>query len=237
MNITALVSDYDGTLALDGSVDDRTLSAVERLRDSGRKFILATGRELDELLTVFPCVTLCDAVVAENGALLYHPSTREEKFLGIQPPGGLVRLLRDRGVHSLSVGRSLLATRAPHEEIVRRTIADLGLPWRVILNRDSLMILPPGIDKAAGLHEALHMLGLSPGDAAGIGDAENDRDFLAVVGYSACVDNALPSLKEACDVVTSASHGAGVAEFIEDILVSDRREGGGKTMRRRKPGR
>lgn len=222
--IAALVSDYDGTLALDGSVDDRTLSAVERLRDSGRKFILATGRELDELLAVFPRVTLCDVVVAENGALLYQPSTRDEKLLGIQPPDRLVRLLRDRGVHPLSVRRSLLAARMTHEEIVRQTVAELGLPWRVIQNRDSLMVLPPGIDKTTGLREALQMLGLSPGDAAGIGDAENDRDFLAVVGVSACVANALPSLKEAADVVTRASHGAGVAEFIEDILVSDRRD-------------
>jgi len=47
-------------------------------RKSGRKLILVTGRELDDLIKVFPRIDLFDRVVAENGALLYRPATREE---------------------------------------------------------------------------------------------------------------------------------------------------------------
>ena len=69
MRYLALATDYDGTLAKDGRVDEPTLEALERFRDSGRRLILVTGRELDELLEVFPQVDLFERVVAENGAL------------------------------------------------------------------------------------------------------------------------------------------------------------------------
>ena len=76
MRYLALACDYDGTIALDGVVDAPTLAALERLRASGRKLLLVTGRELDDLCRVFPHITLFDLVVAENGALVYWPATR-----------------------------------------------------------------------------------------------------------------------------------------------------------------
>jgi HAD superfamily hydrolase (TIGR01484 family) len=54
MRYLALASDYDGTLATHGCVHPETVAAIKRLRNSKRKLILVTGRELDELLRVFP---------------------------------------------------------------------------------------------------------------------------------------------------------------------------------------
>ena len=48
MRYLALASDYDGTLAHDGRVDEETIAAIARLRASGRKLILVTGRHLDD---------------------------------------------------------------------------------------------------------------------------------------------------------------------------------------------
>ena len=42
----ALATDYDGTLAEDGRVDEATLDALRRLKKFGRKLILFTGRVL-----------------------------------------------------------------------------------------------------------------------------------------------------------------------------------------------
>ena len=86
MRYLALCCDYDGTIAHHGRVDEPTLAALERLRESGRKLVLVTGRELDELQTVFPHLDLFERVVAENGALIYRPATREERLLGEAPP-------------------------------------------------------------------------------------------------------------------------------------------------------
>ena len=82
MYFVALATDYDGTLAEDGKVSSSTISALERCAKSGRKLILVTGRELPDLRRVFPELGQFNLVVAENGALLYDPSTETETPLG-----------------------------------------------------------------------------------------------------------------------------------------------------------
>lgn len=85
MRYLALCTDYDGTIATHGIVDEPTIDALTRLRESGRKLIMVTGREIGDLISVFPRLDLFELVVAENGALLYQPSTREHKPLGDPP--------------------------------------------------------------------------------------------------------------------------------------------------------
>ena len=57
MRFLALATDYDGTLAHDGRVTAETLDALRRLRESGRKLILVSGRRLPELQETFPDTT------------------------------------------------------------------------------------------------------------------------------------------------------------------------------------
>lgn len=220
MRYGALACDYDGTLAHDGRVDAETVQALERLRASGRTLILVTGRELDELATVFRRLDLFDRVVAENGALLYRPDTGEERRLAEPPPPALVAALRARGV-PLSVGRVIVATVSPHETAVLEIIRDLGLELHVVFNKGSVMVLPSGTNKATGLSAALAELGLSARDTVGVGDAENDQAFLAFCGRAVAVANALPTVKERADLVTTGARGAGVVELIEAILGED----------------
>ena len=44
MYFIALATDYDGTLAHDGTVTTKTLAALERFKKTGRKMVLDTGR-------------------------------------------------------------------------------------------------------------------------------------------------------------------------------------------------
>jgi len=70
MRYNAVALDYDGTIAHDSEVPPHVLDALTRLRDSGRRLLLVTGRELDELLEIFPGIGVFDRAVAENGAVL-----------------------------------------------------------------------------------------------------------------------------------------------------------------------
>ena len=54
MQYHALAADYDGTLATDGVVDEKTIEALHRLRESGRRLILVTGRIIEQLVQTFP---------------------------------------------------------------------------------------------------------------------------------------------------------------------------------------
>jgi HAD superfamily hydrolase (TIGR01484 family) len=221
MRYLALCCDYDGTLAHHGAVDDTTIAALERVVASGRRLVLVTGREMDDLHRVLPRLDLFDRVVAENGALLYTPATREEQPLSAPPSEALVRALQARDVAPLSVGRSIIATWEPNETIVLEAIRELGLELQVIFNKGAVMVLPSGVNKASGLKVALESLGLSPHNAIGVGDAENDHAFLKLCECSVAVANALPALKESADIVTASDHGAGVVELVEQLLADD----------------
>ncbi|MDW6020182.1 HAD family hydrolase [Mesorhizobium sp. BAC0120] len=217
----ALATDYDETLATDSMVSDATFAALERLRASGRKLLLVTGRELTDVQRIFPRCDIFDKIVAENGAFLYTPATGKERPLGPAPSPDLVQRLREQGVKPLFVGRSVISTHEPHEVAALETIKELGLELEIIFNKGSVMIVPSGINKATGLAAALEEMGLSAENVVGIGDAENDHAFLAAVGYGVAVANALPKLKEAADHVTRGSRSAGVVEFIDELISQD----------------
>jgi hydroxymethylpyrimidine pyrophosphatase-like HAD family hydrolase len=220
MRYTAVALDFDGTIAHDSAVPDEVVDGLQRLKATGRKVLLVTGRELPELLDIFKPIEIFDRVVAENGALLYRPHSRERVELGDPPPPKLIELLRARGV-PLSVGASIVATVEPHETVVLQTIRELGLERPVIFNKGAVMILPPGINKASGLKHALQELGLSARNLVAAGDAENDHALLDAAEYGVAVANAIPTLKEAADRVTNGKRGDGVLEVIADLIEHD----------------
>jgi len=216
--IEALATDYDGTLALHGEVSDATLAALTRFKASGRKLVMVTGRELPDLGRVFPHLGMFDMVVAENGALLYRPDTGEERTLAAAPPQSLIAALTERRAEPLAVGRVIVATAREFELHVADALEQLGLDWRMILNKDSVMCLPAGIDKASGLRAAAAEIGLELAHVLAAGDAENDLAFFSLCGLSAAVTNALPAVKAAADVVTVGEAGVGVEWLIERVL-------------------
>jgi hydroxymethylpyrimidine pyrophosphatase-like HAD family hydrolase len=217
VRIAALAADYDGTLADRGQVTRETIRALERFRESGRKLILVTGRELDDLASVFPRFDLFDLMVLENGAVLYEPAARRKQILAHAPDASFLAALKERGV-PFGSGDVIVGTPASHAAAALETIRDLGLDLRVIMNKDSAMILPSGVDKVSGFGAAIRELGLDAQETAGIGDAENDIGFLQACGYSAAVANALPSVKKIATVTLRGGHGDGVIECIDMIL-------------------
>jgi hydroxymethylpyrimidine pyrophosphatase-like HAD family hydrolase len=221
MQYLALATDYDGTLAEDGHVTADTIVALRHLKESGRKLILVTGRELPELQNAFSELPIFDCVVAENGGLLYWPEVKREEVLGEPPPVEFIAEMTRREVKPFSVGRVIFATWRPHETAVLETLQSLGLGYQIIFNKGAVMVLPEGVNKATGLARALKRLKLSPAQVVAVGDAENDHSFLEHCSVAVAVDNALPALKDRCDMVMAGDHGRGVVELIERILSDD----------------
>jgi phosphoglycolate phosphatase (TIGR01487 family) len=213
----ALATDYDDTLATAGRIAPEVVDGLRRLRGSGRRVLLVTGRELDDLLKVCPEIQLFERVVAENGGVLFRPSTQEALLLADPPPRAFCDLLRRKGV-PFSAGRVVVGTHVPHEEQVLDAIRKLGLELQVIFNKGAVMVLPSGTNKATGLQTALDELRLSAARVVAIGDAENDHALLRMCGCGVAVANAIPSLKKEADVVTHAKNGRGVLEVIEGML-------------------
>jgi hydroxymethylpyrimidine pyrophosphatase-like HAD family hydrolase len=221
MRYAALATDYDGTLATHGVVEGLTLRALERFRASGRKVVLVTGRQLDELAQVFAHVRIFERVVAENGAVLFTPATDEVRLLAEPPPPAFARALRALGVDPISTGRVIVATREPFQDVVRETIRAMDLDLQVEFNKGAVMVLPTGTTKRTGLAAALEDTRISPHAVVGVGDAENDQAFLSLCECAVSVANALASLKERSDWVTPSPEGAGVVELIDRVLADD----------------
>jgi HAD superfamily hydrolase (TIGR01484 family) len=231
MRYLALALDFDGTAARHDELSDSAALAIERLRVSGRRAVLVTGRRLNDLLRVCPRIELFDLVVAENGGTLYDPRRREEALLAGTIPARFAERLRERGVEPVEVGRVLVATRDPSRAVMLEVIRELGLELQVIFNRSAVMALPPGVNKATGLAIALHRLGLSRHEVVGIGDAENDHSFLSYCECAVAVANAVESLKEVADFVTRESNGLGVAELCDELIANDLRRMEGRLER------
>ena len=217
MKFQVLATDYDGTIAFEGRVEQTTIEALLRLRDSGVRLLLVTGRELTDLFNTFDRSDIFDRVVAENGAVLYDPSTQRIDHLASAPPAPLVERLTREQI-PFSVGHSIVATVEPHEQTVIAAIHDLALDWHIIFNKGSVMALPSDVTKATGLHAALEALGLRASATVAVGDAENDLVFLRGCGLAVAVANALPTVKEIADVVTEGARGDGVIELAERWL-------------------
>ncbi|HEU0370000.1 MAG TPA: HAD family hydrolase, partial [Candidatus Acidoferrum sp.] len=220
MRYLALATDYDGTLATNGVVNHATVRSLEKLKASGRKLLMVTGRHLPDLQRVLQKLELFDRVVAENGALLYSPASREEKVLAEAPKKEFLQALRAAGV-IFDVGHCIVASWTPSEVAILEVIKRLGLDYQVIFNKGAVMVLPAGINKATGLKAALEELQLSPHNTVAIGDAENDHAFLSASECGVAVANALPALREKADVVTRGDYGAGVEELIDQLLKDD----------------
>lgn len=221
MHFLALAVDYDGTIAENGNVPEHVCTALAGLKASGRKLLLITGRELQALKHHFTQLDLFDLVVVENGALLYDPRTDTEELIADSASTALVERLRDKGVSPLSVGRSVIATWHPFEDAVISSIRELGLELQMTFNKDAIMVLPTGVNKASGLSAALLRLGICELNVVGVGDAENDHAFLAICGCAAAVNNAIDSIKARADICLSQDHGRGVCELIDMLLQKD----------------
>jgi hydroxymethylpyrimidine pyrophosphatase-like HAD family hydrolase len=215
-----LACDYDGTLAADGRIAPATMDALRRVREGGRRVLLVTGRQFEDLLRVCPEIEFFDLVVAENGAVLYDPGARKVEDLVAPPPHAFLDALTARHV-PFSTGRVIVSTVVPHEVAVLETIRALGLELHIIFNKEAVMVLPSAVSKETGMRAALARLGMSRHNTVAVGDAENDHAFLASSGFGVAVANAVPALAERADLVTSAANGAGVRELVEGPLAED----------------
>jgi HAD superfamily hydrolase (TIGR01484 family) len=221
MRHRVLACDYDGTLATEGVCSDETVEALERVAAAGIRLVLVTGRTWEELADVFDPGTLFGAIVVENGAVVIDVAKGEEQLLAPRIPSGLVAEFQRTGVMPLVIGRVLCSTNWTQEAKLSAAIAKLGVDRQVVRNRDSAMVLPPGISKRTGIEAALRALGELPAATVAVGDGENDVALFAVAGVSIAVANAVDVLKARADVVLREPNGKGFKSLAAALVAGD----------------
>lgn len=76
-----------------------------------------------------------------------------------------------------------------------------------------------GCSKIEGLVTLGRVLGVEPAEIMAFGDASNDRDMLAGVGYSVAMANATDEIKRLCRFIGPHHHPHGVADFLHQRVL------------------
>ena len=241
MRYKALVSDYDLTLVSDKHLDAATIVSLRRLKASGRKLVLVTGRTLpyvygpDGILSR-DVALLFDRIVGENGAVMWDPRSDRVTMLGKPPSPEFIKRLRDAGVDGdFTVGWASVHVPVAFRAVAARIVKQMGLDLHPITGTDHDVYVDRGVDKASGMRAALAELGLVPGDAVTMGDGDNDVAMLdrrhSGAGLGIAMDNGTAAAKTAADLVTSGGPGAGVRRVIDAMIGHDLQRGLGGSAR------
>ncbi len=216
MKLGAVALDYDGTIATEGVMDPGVRDAIAQLRLHGVAVVLVTGRRLQDLKSVAGNLECFNAVVAENGAVLYFPESQRYVVMGHAPAPAFVEGLRQLGI-LFDTGDCVVETGAVHALSVLQLIQSLELPLTLAFNRSRLMVLPPGIAKSIGLARVLATMRLSIHNTVGIGDAENDHDLLDACEVGVAVEWGSRALRSVADEIIAGTGPTAVAAYLRGL--------------------
>ncbi|MEM4311550.1 MAG: phosphoglycolate phosphatase [Nitrososphaerales archaeon] len=219
-SLHTIVSDYDRTLT-DEFLNpfEPALEAIELLkRDSKIKFMIASGRRLNFFLNQAKIIQLTDAIVAENGAVLHIPKDHitlifEEEF------ASFIKEIFLSSSLPIEEGQVIISVKRIFEREVKRILKERGLKVELEYNKDSLMILPTGINKAFGVKKALSKLGLNEEGILCIGDGENDLSLFEIAAIKVATADAIKELKDKADVVCLEPMALGVTRFLNFLTL------------------
>lgn len=210
-DLDAIAVDYDRTLTdPDLRLVADAVDGLRRARARGKRVIVVSGRDLPFLERELEGAY--DAIVAENGCIV---RASDGRVYPTRASGDLRACLGPLGF-PIEYGSVLASFDIAHRARVEAALLAAGLEADLIPNRDRVMVLPRGVDKASGLLRALDHLGIPPERTAAAGDGENDVPMLRVAGHAIAVANAVDELKAIADVVTRSPGGHGIAEWLEE---------------------
>ncbi len=217
MYIRLLATDLDGTIAKQDRVPDPVWDTLLEAKADGFQIILVTGRTLEALSSIRPFHELCEAIIAENGAVVHFPRSGITHLPFGQIAPEIVTALAAQQI-PFEAGRSILATWEPYDKDISKTITKAHFPATVEYNKGAVMVMPPGATKGSGLLFTLQELGYSRHHLIAFGDAENDRSFFEQAELAVAVSNAAPGIQQLADVQLSLPNGKGVGTFIQQIM-------------------
>lgn len=124
-HLRILVYDLDGTLMEHDQIVPKTWEALWRAKDAGFMLMLATGRRLETFDAKGLFSELCEAIVAENGAIVYFPRSDQLAF-----PFGRLELALLQRLAQLSLlleyGSAIVASWVPQDVAIMQALNEGG---------------------------------------------------------------------------------------------------------------
>jgi hydroxymethylpyrimidine pyrophosphatase-like HAD family hydrolase len=217
MYCRVIACDFDGTGATNGHPAPELYAALAAARLHGILTLLVTGRVLEDVQRACDEFSSFDAVVAENGAVVFLCSLERIIQIGSPPPEHFLGELRAQGV-PFHTGNVIVGTWEQHTNKVLEVIRRFGIDAQLVFNRAAVMVLPSGINKEVGIRRALDELGRCERNLIAFGDAENDIPMFLDAEIGIAARGSVPAIAALADDSLSQPGGAGVALYVRRLL-------------------
>jgi hydroxymethylpyrimidine pyrophosphatase-like HAD family hydrolase len=224
--VQIFVFDYDGTLTLHntGTVPvstQRVLKAASRTE--GVILGIVSGRDLAYLRQVNKSLGgIFSFLVSENGAITEFGIEDELLIRGREWTQKARVVFADIDFH-LRFFEIIAAGRRASLDEVEKVLKTRKLDSKLVFNRDSMMILPPNVDKGIGVSGAVSRFGSTREiHLTCFGDGENDIALFGPADVGVAVSDSVEPLKKIADYVASKPGGLGVEEYLTNKFLKVR---------------
>lgn len=247
MNCKAVITDLDRTLLrTDKTLSEYTAKVLRRVKEKDIKIIAATARPKRSVIEYNDTVGF-DALVCLNGAEIIFGDTQEERCIPHNVAEKLLKDVCATGEYVISAEisgvlyanavfpqwESVLYTDFPllpkgsiHKlifsysdealHVIRNALPDSL--YCTVANKQLIQIMNKKATKLNGISKVLNTFKISPEEAIFFGDDNDDLEAIKTCGIGVAVQNAIPEVKAAADVVVDTNENDGVAKFIEQLL-------------------
>jgi len=217
MYCRVIACDLNGTTEVEGRLAPEIATALQAVRARGLVTLLVTGRVYEDVEKLCADLSLFDAVITENGAVVWLAHNGQSLRLATAPPDEFLGELRARGV-PFHKGAIVVGTSDQRTSDVIALIHRFAPDSQLVFNRGAVMILPSGVNKALGVRRALEELDRSEHNLVAFGDAENDLPLFAMAERSVAAGGASAAIAERADEGLSQPGAASVAAYIHRLL-------------------
>lgn len=218
-----IATDYDGTLNINGQIDEATRNAIDRWRSAGRYFGVVTGRGIDFYDTAhevnlpfdYLIVYTGSLILARDKSIIYESLIPAETFAAIERVMASYADIEDYSKsdgnprhHYYATFPSQKRALQVREELLKKFSGQLS----VFVNGPHINIGNSGTGKAEGVALVLKHFSLPSDSAAVVGDDYNNLEMIfAHNGWA--VESGRP------DIVSRAPHVCkNVGDLIDSLL-------------------
>jgi len=212
-----IAADYDRTIT-DESLNlcMPLVNTIVGLKAERRiEFIVCSGRKMQFLHERLS--GSADGIIAENGAIVEYDGQRV--LLGEEEGKRIRGVLQGLNMPIL-FGEVIAYVPNQFEKQAIDALKYRDLNWSIERNRNSIMILPRGVNKGQGLRRLLQLAKWEDAYTVAFGDAENDISLLNAADMSIAVANADQSLKAIAKAITQKPFCEGVMDFLKEFFMS-----------------
>ena len=253
MNIRLVVADVDGVLLAPGAsgnteAGDRLVKAVNKVKDNGVIFSVATARSLDKIKGLVKSLKMNSPIILDNGASIYDCLVKKYIFNSFIPPETVkeaIELLKQLSFTFYLDGIEKRLEYKPNKsfklnEVIKIVILHI-VPFQAqqvfekvfeIKNlkvtksvsgqnpvKESIHITSANASKEKALKRIADLSGINQDEILTIGDSYNDYYLMNASGFKVAVGNAVPEILAIADYIAPSYDKDGVAHVLEKFIL------------------